>query len=535
MTKPMNRRMFLRGAGGAALAIPFLPSLLSRAFASDPKPLPPHQCFFAIGTGHGGIWGNNMYPSDAVLDQSIDYIGRKVRYGNLPTTPDENGNVVFSPLCTASAQVMTPQLAQKFNLIRGLDLPYYHGHSGGIHLGNFGAMGSKAIQGISTLSYLCPTIDQFMAWSPSFYTAQNITSEVVTRSFSVWGSGFSQNWQAPSIKSGSLVSPAAATNNLDLFDRFFNPSQSLAGLNMVIVDQVKAHYDMVLKDPRLSSTDKMRLMQHVELFAQLENKLKIAKTITAPPKPDVDSDKYLQDHEFYHNPEKNRLYCALMNDIIVLAFSTGVSRVGSWNNSIRFAKTEIQDWHGNVGHQSFGAEEAQKWALGYTQGTFEHIMVDLAAKMDAVIMADGSTLLDNSLIQYTQEAGQVTHHGSSFQNYPVVTAGKASGYFKTGMFVDFSDKSMVSKKTTPTMDLVAQNPMMYLDSPGLFYNQYLGNVLSSMGIPKAEYEHFSELTGAGAKYSNKVGGYGLYYVEKGLEPDYAQAKLVMSDKLPVIT
>ena len=77
MTKPMNRRMFLRGAGGAALAIPFLPSLISRAFAADPKPLPPHQCFFAIGTGHGGIWGNNMYPSDAVLDQSIDYIGRK--------------------------------------------------------------------------------------------------------------------------------------------------------------------------------------------------------------------------------------------------------------------------------------------------------------------------------------------------------------------------------------------------------------------------------------------------------------------------
>ena len=40
MKKQLNRRMFLKGSGGALLAIPFLPSLTTRAFAQEgPRPL----------------------------------------------------------------------------------------------------------------------------------------------------------------------------------------------------------------------------------------------------------------------------------------------------------------------------------------------------------------------------------------------------------------------------------------------------------------------------------------------------------------
>ena len=35
MTHQLSRRMFLRGAGGAAFAIPFLPSLTTRTFAQE--------------------------------------------------------------------------------------------------------------------------------------------------------------------------------------------------------------------------------------------------------------------------------------------------------------------------------------------------------------------------------------------------------------------------------------------------------------------------------------------------------------------
>ena len=78
-------------------------------------------------------------------------------------------------------------------------------------------------------------------------------------------------------------------------------------------------------------------------------------------------------------------------------------------------------------------------------------------------------------------------------------------------------------------------PGLHLESPGLYYNQFLANVLMSMGVPKDEWEHFTEITPQGPKHSSPTKGYGFHYVDPKRAQDYAQAKLVMSDKLPVIT
>ncbi len=72
MKRSMNRRMFLRGAGGAIMAIPFLPSLTSRTFAADPKPGPPGKCIFAVGTDQGEIRSKNMYPGEDSLTQKLN-------------------------------------------------------------------------------------------------------------------------------------------------------------------------------------------------------------------------------------------------------------------------------------------------------------------------------------------------------------------------------------------------------------------------------------------------------------------------------
>ena len=64
-----TRRMFLRGLAGSALAIPYLPSVCSRAFAQAPIPsIRPR--FMAICTDHGGVWGQSLYPSSELLTQS---------------------------------------------------------------------------------------------------------------------------------------------------------------------------------------------------------------------------------------------------------------------------------------------------------------------------------------------------------------------------------------------------------------------------------------------------------------------------------
>ena len=80
MKKNVSRRMFLRGAGGFTLAMPFLPSLLPRdAHAQSMFP----KRFVAMATHHGGIWTPNMFPAFESLNQSLDYGGHTVRSGPL--------------------------------------------------------------------------------------------------------------------------------------------------------------------------------------------------------------------------------------------------------------------------------------------------------------------------------------------------------------------------------------------------------------------------------------------------------------------
>jgi hypothetical protein len=214
-----------------------------------------------------------------------------------------------------------------------------------------------------------------------------------------------------------------------------------------------------------------------------------------------------------------------MNDIIVAAFSTGVCRVGTWYQTIHFAAQLISDWHGQVAHEGYGPAAAQAWTLGYVQGTFEHVMVDLAAKMDAVAMQDGSTLLDSSLLLFTQEAGQLTHH-SGCVNFPIVTFGRAGGAMNAGLFVDFSDKSILYDDLD---ELIAQNPAFQRESPGLYYNQFLHNALCALGVAP---EHIPTSVDFGS--GEPTAGFGMHYVDPSRSAHYAAARAVMSDPLPVL-
>lgn len=526
MKRPMPRRQFLRGAGGAILALPLLPSLSSRAFAAcEPDWDHVPKCFFALGTDHGGVWANSMYPESEVLNQQLDYAGRTVRYGRLPTDLDAQGALSLSPLCTA--QALTPELSAKFNILRGLDIPYRIGHHQGGFLGNFAQTVGVVVDGVSAGSFLCPTIDQAMAWSPSFYSQEERQRSMTQRSFSLLNGSMSWNFSSPSTRSGQLVSQQHHTNNLDLFRFFFEPGAAYNNVDTFIVDRIKRSYERLTRHPRLSRGDRQRLDQHVERMFEVERKLQVVGALAAlPGAPEESTDPYWTHHSFRHDPVENRLYWSLMNDIIVLAFASGVSRVGTCNQTVKFADELINDWHGAVAHASMGPNSAQLWTYGWNRGTFEHVMVDLAAKMDQECMANGTTLLDNSLLMFVQEAGQVTHH-TGVVSYPVVTAGSAGGFFNTGLYVDYGNQQISYD------DLVAlreANPSIELEHPGLYYNQFLANVLQSMGVPREEYEGFTDFRGG-----NPVPGYGLHHVDPHRADDYAEARLVMGDPLPVIT
>ena len=258
---------------------------------------------------------------------------------------------------------------------------------------------------------------------------------------------------------------------------------------------------------------------------------KFEEDLALPAMPLQDSNDVKDQPGYSTNPELQASAVDLMIDMIVLAFSTGTSRIGTWPNRKRFLTELVSDWHGMVAHASLGVTKAQELAVAYNQGTFERIMVKLASKMDEVAMADGTTLLDNSLIMLTNEHGQVTHQQGP--QYPVVTAGGAGGYFKTGQFVDYSDQTI--KLQNPSAATLLTKPGMIPEYAGLYYHQFLANALMSMGVPAEEWEHFTEVTEEGPGHSDKTKGYGYHQVKDGWAKHYDKAKPYMSDKLPVIT
>jgi len=86
----------------------------------------------------------------------------------------------------------------------------------------------------------------------------------------------------------------------------------------------------------------------------------------------------------------------------------------------------------------------------------------------------------------------------------VVTFGSAAGEFQTGQYLDYrnlGNEGMYGWNGSSNQRL----------NPGLCYNQWLGNVLTAMGVPKSEFE------------CGEYGGYGEVFIGDGRAQFYPSA------------
>jgi hypothetical protein len=112
---------------------------------------------------------------------------------------------------------------------------------------------------------------------------------------------------------------------------------------------------------------------------------------------------------------------------------------------------------------------------------FEKAFLDLANKLD-VEEADGRSYLDNTLLMWSQESGHDTHNSITV---PIVTAGSAAGFFRTGQYVDYRNRDNPITRDIPAT--AHQFP-----TPGILYAQWLSTVLHAMGLPRSEWERAGE-------------------------------------------
>jgi hypothetical protein len=480
--------MFLRGAAGALLALPTLPSLLSEKEAlAQAQGL---KFFVHMRTPHGGVGTTDMWPTAAsALTDTFQYT-HAIRRGTL-SAPVSGGKAVISNVLAASSNVLTPSVLAKMNVLRGLDIPTGMAHNFGGALGYYDVNHQTPAQPRAT-------IDQIMAYSPEFYPS---ISTVRERSVAM-GLGQTGSWgyNTPGVRSSGVSASGVGgvQSSQELFDTLLGGVASSPPGRPPVVDQVLASYNRLRNgNKRLSSEDKQRLDQHIAAVSDLQRRLgtSLSAGCKVPPRPTSDNLSLLP---MDGNPTKNVQFFTMVNQIIAIAMSCGSTRIFTStidedNQGCTFTTRPAQgeDWHNNVAHAATSQTAAMSLIAQFNQVFFSGVYMDLVSQLDSFSDGVGGTLLDHALVVWGQECGTVTHMPFSM---PVITAGSAGGAIKTGNYCDYRNlgRQLSGDSTTGT-----ESNSLY---SGLIYNQWLTTALLAMGVPQAEWAETTH-PGYGARVS----------------------------------
>lgn len=518
-TIALTRRQFLLGASGFSLALPVLPSLLvSTAYGADPQFVRRPRLYW-LTTNHGAAFESNFFPSAESLDESrVLFSDHEVRRGSLRAKLD-SGRAALSPVLQADALALTAKRIQALNVIQGLDIPFSIGHHTGGHLGNYARNDGLAGPAAMLKSFPVPTIDQLLAWSPSFY--QDL-SAVRERALVLGSHAISWGYSNPSSGGGTVQNVRGVSSSLELFNRIFVPPTAAPELaRKPVVDHVLASYKRLRNGQRrLSAEDRQRLDDHIDRVAELQRKLSAghARSCAGASAPEDDSLVHLDDPD----PAASIRYAQLFNEVVAIAFMCGTSRIavfGLPDDKRNFAGYR-GDWHNDIAHM-WQSPDSQALIVSAYQRIFEHVFLDMIARLD-VEEAPGMTYLDNSLLVWSQESGMSTHSSISL---PIVSAGSAGGYLNTGHFIDYRRFGDPGSQYDPLF----KGTLMYA---GVLYNQFLANVLQAMGLSPSDFELWG-YRGYGHPAVDPL-GYGVLPFAKHYENTSSRYFQIASDPLPFL-
>lgn len=486
MSRPvisLSRRQFLVGASGFSLALPVLSSLLvDKAYGKDPVFVRRPRLYW-LTTDHGAAFESAFFPSGALpTDSQRLFADHSVAAGALmpaassadPSPPHADASTRLSPILQAPSEVLPLRRVAQLNVLRGIDIPFGIGHHTGGHLGNYAH--NEAVGGVAFEAQRepRPTIDQLLSWSPSFYDELGPVRE---RALVMGTREISFGYSNPSMATGTVQSIRAAASSLELFHRAFVPAGTPEPARVPVVDRVLESYHRLRHgNRRLSSADRQRLDDHMDRLAELQRKLNAAFPTSCggviPPRDD-------SARHTGPRPAQAVRYAQLHNEVAAAAFMCGSSRIAvlGLGDEQRFVDF-TGDWHTGVAHYWLEPDKQDLLVRSY-QRIFERVFLDMAARLDTE-EADGLSYLDNSLLVWTQESGMSTHDPVSL---PIVTAGSAAGFFRTGLSLDYRRLGDPDSHFQP---LVGSESTY----AGVLYNQFLASILQSMGMPPAEFERW---------------------------------------------
>jgi hypothetical protein len=423
----ISRRGFLRCLGGAAIALPFLEATHGKAWAQGSAPILRHITFFRPGgtisnmLGIGPIGttiqrsgpGSNMYGDS----QPNDYWAPT----KLNTTLQGNLGPIHSALINSS----TPVDVSKLLVLTGID-----NHAAMIQSEYNGGHGPSERTALTSATYIStsagdsaggPSIDQAIA---QFLQSQNpmpFTSMPL-----MVDDNKSPNYSNPFL-SAANQDVTSQTDPIAAFAQYFKGVKSstpdpklLAQQNAKtsVLNGAMDGYRSI--ERKLSGQDRQVVAAHLQSLSQIENAVNKLSTIACSAVAPTISDPGKTEWQFEFEAQ---FVGNLMADMIVSAMACGLTQVASL-----YIGDMLMPWLGEP-------YEAQAAPVGDGHGLHhEARSVGNDATQTALWLKE--MLLDNSLMMYTSEFSNGSLHSS--HNVPILMAGSAGGYFKTGRNVDFN-------------------------------------------------------------------------------------------------
>jgi hypothetical protein len=432
---PVSRRNFLRGFGGVSLGLPFLETLAPRLARAQAAPVATR---FGVFFACNGVDVDRWFPTGGF------------------------GPLTAQSLAGTANEVLAP-LSSKLLFPRGVHMaPRGFGRdpSGGDDHGRGMAIKLTA-QPADEQNWLAqgPSVDHVIAAQINPGTAGSRTPPLnlmVGRPAGYRGLDFISYSEG-----GRAVQ--AINNPWNAYSEFINLNNAspdsgaandrISRRRQSVLDLVRDQFDE-LKSKNLSVADQRKLDAHFTAIRSIEVQVG-ASGLSCNDGALVDAARVYENMDA-RDVERESNYPTIADlqvDILALALACGYTRVGTLHfdrggggptfrwDGISHEYNHHKLSHGKVRDDCFGASTANGCSdvSGYEDMLFQidrwhqSKYARLLERLDSVEEADGRTVLDNSVIMYTNELS--SGRGHSFMDLPYILAGSAGGFFKQGEYI----------------------------------------------------------------------------------------------------